>query len=195
MKFRNLFCSDNSARDNFLARLFGIFSEEILRCWAEAPQAPYEDLGRPTIRHKGEKKPYYTLDFTFRSKNDDRVYIAEMKSELAYENYRYLILESPSQLNHHKGKSFQIFLDAARNMSRYDVKVRGRSQTIDGSILVWGSYTEQGRVSVKKHYDFRDVLSVEAIINDLLDWQNQDYVELIQKYENWCGDLFAGLRT
>ncbi len=80
-------------------------------------------------------------------------------------------------------------------MSHYAVTVKGRPQTINGSILVWGSITAQGRASVIAHHGFGDVLSLEAIIHDLLVWQNQDYTELIRKYETWCGELFVGLRT
>jgi hypothetical protein len=195
MTFRDLFRTDDLARDNFLARLFGIFNEEIVRCWAKAPQAPYEDLGRPTIRPAGEKKPYYTLDFTFRSRHDRRVYVAEMKCWLAYENYRHMILESSAQLDYHTNPAFQIFLDVARHPRQYDVRVGGRPQAADGSILVWGSCTDEGRKSVKDHYILADVLSVETIIRDLLSWQSQDYLELVGKYERWCGELFAGLRN
>ncbi len=194
MTFQSLFRSDTPARDKFLSRFFGIFNEEIVRCWGKSPQAPYEELGRPTVRPIGAKRGY-TLDFTFRSKNDGCVYIAEMKCELEYENYRYLTLESPSQLDHHSKEAFGVFLDAARNISRYMVTVKGRTQAIDGSILVWGRYTEQGRVSVIAQHGFRDVLSLEAIINDLLGWENQDYTELIRRYETWCGELFARLRS
>ena len=195
MTFQSLFHSDDSARDNFLARLFGIFNEQVVRCWGKSPQAPYEDLGRPTVRRVGEKKPYYTLDFTFRSKSDNRVYIAEMKCWLAYENYRHLTLKSQSQLDYHNNPAFRVFLDVARNPRQYEVRVGGQPQAIDGSILVWGSCTEQGRTSVMTHYGLGDVLSVETIINNLLSWQNQDYMELIRKYESWCGELFTGLRS
>jgi hypothetical protein len=191
--FQSLFQSGNSARDKFFARLFGIFNEEIVRCWAKAPQAPYIDLGRPTIKRAREKRGY-TLDFTLQSKNDGRVYIAEMKCWLEFENYRHLTLESPSQLDYHKNEAFQRFLDAIQNMSQYVVMVKGRSQAIHGSILVWGRCTEQGRISVMAQYGLRDVLSLEAIINDLVGWQNQDYAELIRKYEVWCGELFTGLK-
>jgi hypothetical protein len=193
-RFQGLFRSDTAARDKFFSRLFGIFNEEIVRCWGKAPQAPYEDLGRPTIKPLGAKRGY-TLDFTFRSKSDGRIYIAEMKCELEYENYRYLTLESPSQLDHHGKDAFRIFLDAARNTRGYCVTVKGRPQTINGSILIWGRYTEQGRTSVIAQHGFADILSLEAIIHELLVWQNQDYADLIQKYETWCGEFFAALSS
>ncbi len=70
MTFQSLFCSDIQARDKFFSRLFGIFNEEIVRCWGKAPQAPYEEIGRPTVKSIGAKRGY-TLDFTFRSKSED----------------------------------------------------------------------------------------------------------------------------
>ena len=193
MTFQSLFCSDSQARDKFFSRLFGIFNEEIVRCWGKAAQAPYEEMGRPTIKSIGAKRGS-TLDFTLRSKSDGLVYVAEMKCELEYENYRYLTLESPSQLDHHSKEAFRIFLDAAQNVSSYIVTVKGRPQAINGSILVWGRYTEEGRASVMDQHCFADVLSLETIISDLQTWHNQDYTVLIHKYETWCGELFAGLR-
>ncbi len=196
MTFQKLFHSDIRTRDKFFSRLFGIFNEEIVRCWGKAPQAPYEEVGRPTIKPIGADRGS-TLDFTFRSKKDGRFYVAEMKCELEYENYRYLTLESPAQLDHHiKDKeAFRVFLDVVHNKDHYMFLVKRRTQIISGSILVWGRYTEQGRVRVVSQYGLADVLSLEVIIHDLLAWQNQDYINLIRKYELWCGDLFAGLRA
>ena len=42
------------SRGKYLSRVFGIFSEEIVRIWAADPRAPFEDLGRPTLRVDGE---------------------------------------------------------------------------------------------------------------------------------------------
>ncbi len=194
--FQNLFHSAIPARDKFFSRLFGIFNEEIVRCWGRAPQAPYEEIGRPTIKPVGAKRGS-TLDFTFRSKGDGRVYVAEMKCELEYENYRYLTLESPAQLDHHRKDkdAFRVFLDVARSMNRYTVTVRGRPQTINGSILVWGRCSEQGRACVIAQHGLADILSLEAIISDLLIWHNQEYADLIKKYETWCRELIEGLNT
>jgi hypothetical protein len=55
--------------------------------------------------------------------------------------------------------------------------------------------TEQGRTNVIDKYGLKDVLSLKAIINDLVGWQNQDYTELVHKYETCCGELFTGLRS
>lgn len=61
--FKRVFRSNSAHRDNFLARLFGIFSEEVVRAWCACPQAPYSNLGRPTLREPGEARGH-TLDFT-----------------------------------------------------------------------------------------------------------------------------------
>ncbi len=196
MCFQQLFQTHNLDRDNFLSRVFGIFNEKIVRCWAHDPHAPYEDLGRPTLQLPILQRQC-TLDFTFRSRADGRIYIAEMKCELAYQNYRYLTLEHPAQLDHHAHRpAFQIFLDAAQNPGHYHDNVRvqgGDPLPIHGAILVWGRYTDEGRDRVMAHYGFADVLSLENIVRDLLVWQNQEYMNLICNYQRWCMELFNGL--
>jgi hypothetical protein len=193
MAFQRLFRSGNARRDKFLARLFGIISEEIVRCWARNPEAPYADLGSPTLKEPSVGNRGSTLDFTFRSKDDGTVYVVEMKCELEYDNYRYLVLESASQLDHHKSPAFQKFLEMTKDNTRYTVFVNRRLQIVHGTMLIWGSYTDQGRMSVRDHYGFRDVLSVESMISDLLRWHDQEYLDLLQSYENWCTEVFAGL--
>ena len=82
--------------------MFGIFNEEIVRKWCAEEFSPYEDVGRPTIKRKGDDTRGSTLDFTFKNK-DGKLYIVEMKCELQYEGYKYLELKEPKkkQLDHH----------------------------------------------------------------------------------------------
>ena len=193
VKFQNLFQSVNRPRDKFLSRLFGVFNEEIVRCWCKDNQAPYRDLGRPTIKSASNPRGY-TLDFAFQSKSSDAVYVGEMKCELEYENYRYLTLESPAQLAHHKKEAFRLFLDIAHNVNHHIVTIGGKPQRVSGSILVWGSYTELGRASVTANYGLHDILSLESIIADLLAWENQAFIELLENYQTWSTELFTRLR-
>ena len=193
VKFQNLFRSINHPRDKFLSRLFGIFNEEIVRCWCQDHQAPYRDLGRPTIKPANIPRGF-ALDFAFQSKSNNAVYVGEMKCELEYENYRYLTLESPAQLDHHRKDAFRLFLDIAQNAKQYIVTVGGKPQLVSGSILVWGSYTESGRASVTAKYGLHDILSLEFIIADLLAWENKDFIELLDKYQTWSNELFTRLR-
>lgn len=198
--FPTLFRSSDGARDKFLARLFGIFSEEIVRIWCRAPEAPYEDLGRPTIRCADEKTGY-TLDFTLRDKQDEKIYVSEMKCELQYENYRYLSLEAAQQLDHHaRGKAasneaFRRFLQVARTPASCVVTVKNKAQLVDGAILIWGHCTPQGREAVLAHYGLHSVLSVDAMVQDLIAWKNLDYLRLLDQRQTWCQELFTGLSS
>jgi hypothetical protein len=42
---------------------------------------------------------------------------------------------------------------------------------------------------------FQDILSLEDITRDLADWQNREYLELIERYRSWSNGLFDRLRT
>ncbi len=189
----SIFRSDTPARDKFLSRVFGIFNEEIVRCWCNDAHSPYENLGRPTITNANTGRRH-TLDFTFRSRDSGRVYVGEMKCELEYEGYQYLTLDSPTQLRHHMGGAFKLFLATATSPATYRVNVQGKPQPVDGAILVWGRCTPQGQASVLEEYGLHTVLSVENIVRDLLQWQSQEFKELLATKESWCQYLFNGLR-
>lgn len=190
--FDRIFKSTNPNQDKFLSRLFGIFSEHIVRTWCEDRRAPYQNLGRPTVRLRGERRGH-TLDFTFQSRQDGRAFVGELKCELEYQNYRYLTLTSSSQLDHHKGEAFGKFRDIAKNPHKYTVTLDGRSISVAGSILVWGSVTVGGRKTVISENGFADVLSLEEIIADLLGWGNIGYRQLIKDRATWCEHLFREL--
>jgi hypothetical protein len=94
----SVFRTGDSRRDNFLSRVFGIFSEEVVRHWCANPRSTYVDLGRPTLY--GTDGKWHTLDFTLQDQATSEIYVAEMKCELAYDNYRYLRLTDTHQLDH-----------------------------------------------------------------------------------------------
>lgn len=136
-----------TARGKYLSRIFGIFSEEIVRLWASHPQSPYEDLGRPTVGKRGEKGS--TLDFALRDKHTGKTYVAELKCEIEYENYKYLILSEPWQLDHHCSKAaFLALLNAAAKKPEQQIFVNRKEIQIDGAILIWGAATPEGRRAV-----------------------------------------------
>ena len=88
--FQDLFATGDTRQDNFRSRLFGMFSEDIVRFWARG-DAPYRALdGRPTIY---EGTAYATIDFTLERRADGRLFIAEQKAELAWMKYAYLRLD------------------------------------------------------------------------------------------------------
>ena len=192
ISFERLFKTRQGQRDKFLSRIFGIFSEEIVRIWSRCEQAPYQDLGRPTVRLSGEPRGK-TLDFTFRSRKDGRLFIGEMKCELEFENYRYLALIDHSQLDHHKGDAFERFLKLGRNPKAYAVLTHGQRISPSGTILVWGCVTPEGRKDVKRTTGKIDVLSVEDVIGDLLAWNPSEYHEFVASQAQWCRELFGAL--
>ena len=104
--FEDFFHSDRPARDKFLSRLFGLFSEDVVRHWCRCPEAPYEDLGRPYLRLPTERYGH-TLDFTLRDRETGATFVAELKCELEYDSYRYLRLMDASHLGHHQGAALQ----------------------------------------------------------------------------------------
>ncbi len=139
--FEGIFKTSNSARDKYLARLFGLFSEEVVLNWCAYPTAPYENLGRPTLWVSGKRGS--TLDFTLRRRSTGETFIAEMKCWLEYDNYRYLRLVDSSQLQKIvsqkiAGSAFQEFLQLAKDPTIFDVRVNGRPlpNCVSGAIRV-----------------------------------------------------------
>src|SRR5262249_45358630 len=116
-RLEDVFRTDVHARDEFLSRLFGIFSEEVVRHWCADERSPFENLGRPTIWPSGAARGH-TLDFTFRAREGSHAagtYVGELKCELEFEGYRYLRLTSPDQLAHHGSAAFLAFLQVAKD--------------------------------------------------------------------------------
>lgn len=188
-----LFRSAVPQRDKFLARLFGLFSEEIVRHWASDPNAPYEDLGRPTLRWPDDTK-FHTLDFTFRHRADGRVFVAEMKAELEWEGYRYLRLVDAAQIEHHeRSAAFQKLIATARNSEAVSVRVGGKPVAVSGAILVWGATAAAGIEGAKEVYGFGDVLSVEMMLMDLRAWKTVSWCEYAAQLRRWTEELFDGL--
>lgn len=183
-----------AARAKFLSRLFGVFAEEVVRLWATDERSPYRGLGRPTLTPVGSDKGY-TLDFTLQDRLTEKLYVAEMKCEIEYQNFRYFVLEGVWQLAHHSKPAFKAFLDAANGISEQRVAVNGKQVKVDGAILIWGSVTDAGRSAVITELGLHDVLSVANVCSDLANWHHDEYAALIAKRRTWTTDLFDGLLT
>lgn len=190
--FETFFRSQDPTRDKFLARLFGLFCEEVVRDWCECTGAPYSNLGRPTV--VGSDGRGHTLDFTFQHRVTGRVYVAELKCELEFERYRYLRLTEAGQLRHHKGTAFQKLLAVAAAPSAAVVKVNQRPIRVDGAVLVWGATADSGREAVMKDYGFADVLSIEAMLRDLDAWAPVSWSERTRRLRHFSLELFDYLQ-
>jgi hypothetical protein len=190
--FDTLFRSQLPRRDKFLSRLFGLFSEEVVRSWCRCAAARYEDLGRPTLLAAGDRYGH-TLDFTLRDRESGQTFIAELKCELEYEGYRYLRLRNSAQLLHHGGAAFAKLLAVARNPEAMPVRVGGKVVQVDGAILVWGATTSLGCKAVQADHGFADVLSIEAMLADLRAWDASHWREHVHQLRSWTTELFDAL--
>jgi hypothetical protein len=191
-KFEDIFKKGEPARDKFLSRLFGIFSEQVVRIWAGQPHSKYADIGRPTLYSQPGKKGC-TLDFTMRRRSDGKLFVAEMKCELEYNSYAYLRLTDPRQLDHHQSEAFRDFLGISRDPRSMPVRVQGSPVKVDGGILVWGAVSEEGRIATQDAYRFADILSVEEIIGELQNMYSPEWSQMVAMYRMWTNDLFDAL--
>jgi hypothetical protein len=189
--FERLFKTDNRARDNYRARLFAIFSEEIVRAWSRNPNAPYLDIGRPTLWLEGN---FATLDFTFERRADGARFIAEQKAELAWAGYSQLRLINAAQVARHQGKrAFDWFMDATIEPAKYQVKVAGRPASTSGGILVWGATTHSGRADAIAEFGFADVLSLETMLADVRSWNDAAWSARVAELRAWTDEMLDGL--
>jgi hypothetical protein len=194
MALEDIFRTGNAAQDNFRSRLFGMFSEDVVRYWAASERSPYACIGRPTI---WDGSLFATIDFTLQTP-DGRTYVAEQKAEMAWMNYAYLRLERTAQIDRHRGKpAFDWFLDAAREPRRRlvknGVKGSGKPIAIDGAILVWGAVSSEGRAAAIEQFGFADVLGLEDLIADLITWRDEPWAAHIGELAGYAAGLFSAL--
>ena len=189
-----LFRTQSRERDKLLARLFGIISEEVVRIWARCSAAPYADLGRPTLRVRGTEL-WATLDFLLAARNDGRLFVAELKCELEYQNYKYLTLTDPSLLKHHRKPAFELLLQAAADPAQVDVKTAKGPSTVHGAILVWGDATASGKEATIAKHGFADVLTISSMIQDLNRWKPTEWNAFISSRRGWTMELFDSLEA
>ena len=137
------------------------------------------------------------MDFTLRHKKSNRIYVAEMKCEIEYQDFQYLVLTSNEQLDHHKKPAFQAFLRAAREPSAARVTIRERSVRrpvlVDGAILIWGAATPRGCADVREKSKLADVLTVESMVDDLTRSNDKCYDVMLKDRRKWCNEMFYGL--
>ncbi len=189
--FERLFKTEIVALDNYRSRLFGLFSEEIVRAWGRNERAPYREIGRPTL---WAGSSFATLDFTLARHADGQLFVAEQKAELAWAGYSQLRLVNAAQIARHRGKrAFDWFLETATEPDRYVVKVEGRPVKVAGAILVWGATTGQGQEEAKSAFGFADVLALEAMLDDLRRWNDDAWRRRVEELRAWTNGLFDAL--
>ena len=198
MDFESFFITEKepfkgkSIRDKFLSRVFGIFSERIVRIWCQNPKAPFSDLGRPTIYY-GEEGKYCILDFLLKDKKGE-LFVTEMKCEIEYQRYKFFTLSDPEQLVHHSKNAFGKFLQLGQDPNQYTVKVKGEEKPcIKGIALIWGRVIQEKKHLISSEYNINHILCLESITNDLLNWDDSNYKNFIKDRMTWAEELFNGL--
>ncbi len=181
-------------RAKFLSRVFGIFSEEIIRIWAAHPACRYEDLGRPTVRMEGVQG-FSTLDFMLRDRSSGECFVTELKCEIEYQNFRYLTLTEVAQIDHHDKPAFKALRALASGRPGLSVQVARQAVRCDGAMLIWGAASDSGKSAVKATLGFRDVLTVAEMAHDLRAWDAPEFRQLLTERETWLRELTTGLRT
>ena len=188
MSFHALFQSSDATRNQYLADVLNLFSRDIVRCWADDPQSPYDHLGKPSLRQARAGRGF-TLDFALRRRN--QVYVALMKFDLD----EAITLTDPAQIEAaNTSKTFAMFLDTAANPTRYKAILNNEKIDIAGAILIWGAVDPKAARAARKQFSFYDILSLEEICADLVGWNNRDFQMLLDKRVAWSHDLFKRLR-
>ncbi len=186
-----LFDKSVTKRDKFLARLLGLFSEEIVHIWTRDENCRFEDLGRLTVTNLDTSKRY-TLDFTLslKSQQPKTRFVTEMKCWTEYDGYKFLNLATEKQLEKLNSPAFEVFLTMVKQPEKFAVKLSKEEIIPDGNILIWSRAEPTVIESVKQAYGLHDVLTLENIINDLVMWNSQEYQNFLNERKDWCYTLF-----
>ena len=175
----------------------GPFNEEPVRIWCRDPASPCIRIlvAETPVLEAGKPGRGHTLDFTLRSRRDGRIFAAEMKCEITYENYHSMTLRSRSQLDRRARDSVALgsFLSSPKTPSPTVSQPRADTINLDGAILIWGDCDQEGRREVVEGTGIAEVLSLEEIIETLVNRANPEYLELVQRRMAWCQELFSFL--
>lgn len=201
MNFKNLFTNSSETRNNFLARVFGVFSEEIVKFWLANENCPYLSCGRPTIFDSNNKK-VALLDFTIRSKNDNKLFIVEQKNLIAFKKGTLRFMSNDEAFNKNflkwsrdKAKqtvAWNLFLNP---LTEYQVKVKGEEIVNFGKILIWPSFDENKKNSMISQLAIDEILSLEIIHAQLITWKDPKYQDWINARIRWTEELFDQLTS
>jgi hypothetical protein len=90
---------------------------------------------------------------------------------------------------------FQGVFTTGPKSTTFDARIvcRPLPDRVNGAILIWGAISDSGRKVVIADYNFADVLSVEAILDDLRVWAPTQWNERINQLSHWSEELFTYL--
>lgn len=196
---------NNQNKQNFLARIMGIFGEKIAGYWFENGKSCYDNLGRPTIHWTDNgKKKRVTLDFLINKKESDEIYLVEQKNFFAYQKGKLRTIKdncgftdayhkwSKSKLNQPSG-AWKIFNDLPKDFTIKTKNSKYENHHITGTVLIWSDVDESYKNKFCKKYGFSDIIGLTKMIHDLNKWEDKNYYDFIYEKEEWLQELFNWL--
>lgn len=205
--FLGINLSDNTEKANYLARIFAIFYEELLKPWLETKG--FDSIGRPTIYNENGETLHKTYDYTLKSKKTGKYFIVEAKCYLAWKNFTYLTLtnERLKKLLEEYGNqdNFCFFCNLGTKNKPYK-KYKYKYKNIDdetsypfnnsiGKILIWPKLKKDDVKKIKREYGFSYIFSIEDAINEIRHKgaKYMIYRNRVLKYKQWTEELFKAL--
>lgn len=189
----------NTKQANFLSRIIGIFSEDVVRFWLENKKCKYNFLGRPQVWTENDSKKY-SLDYLLQDKKTKKCYIAEQKCFFGFKDGK---LKKISE-----AETFSIVFDKWSNEKRNHtvawarfiefnndshVSIKNKKCDVSGKILVWASCDKKAKKDFQKKHNIFDVVSFEQVIRDLNKWEDRKYLGFLKDRKKWINQLFNSL--
>ena len=125
-----------------------------------------------------------------------------MKCEIQYKNFKYFHINDENKLegflvHHQKKQAFKRFEELGKNPDSYIVKYLGSEKKhkevkIAGIILIWGKVGQEN-IENKSIGGFHQILSVERMISDLIEWEDEKFKSMVNEYQCWSNDIFDQL--
>lgn len=200
------YSKENKEEVNFLSRIFGVFSEEIVKIWCanDLINEGYKYIGKPHIKIKDKKRPL-ELDHLLYSEIKNEYYLVEQKSFHGYKNGKLASMEdtdiflksfktwSRGKSKNQKSKAWDIFINFVEHPM--EVNCNGNSYHDIKTLLIWSKGTPEGK---RKFIDnsgigVSEVLFLIDLKNALIQCEDQQYKALIDKKKKWIDELFIDL--
>jgi hypothetical protein len=171
-----------------MARIFGLFAEDIVRLWTRLPDdlCPYRDIGRPSF-YLGGSYAHLTYDFAFqkRDKNwpEDEFWLGELKAWVDFEGGRHARLAQP-EADTCAGKIGDLICGK-------EARVNGVPKRCTGVVLVWPCADP-----IALNPPLMEVIELERVIRDLnTPCAPGEFGTMLAELEGACARLFCGIKA
>ena len=86
-------------------------------------------------------------------------------------------------------------MDIANNVNDYNIETDKKVIKISGIILIWGKITKDYKIinEIKNTYNIKDILSLENMINTMLENNHQEYINYINEKKEWVNTFINNI--